>query len=1036
MTAERFDIEVQDKVAKSIRTELTAIGTAATNTFTAVKTMKAELAGLSGANTSARSMAAGIREQARASNEAERAARSQIAAIKSVTDALQEQARAARDLASARGSAGAAPPAGSRPAPSSRGGGSAAPIVAGAAAAASGVRAATTEMNNYSSASKLASHHSINLAFQMQDLSMQMAMAAQSSRPLSMGLMALFQQGTQIQGIAMQSGASYKQLGMAMLEMMGIVKTVTAVEEAHALALATSKAAGISSSAAAAASNVAAAETAVALAVAQQALAVTALEAAAAQTALAVANGNLAAAEGAAAIASQAQAVAQRELGIASEAANAKTVRSITRLGRGGLIALAALVVGYMGARDAAEDLNETTSKADLTKGLGLTKKELKELEDVTVTTGDVIKGTFLAVGDAIPQEIKDALDDMSKAWDEAWDWAMGKVKDAGNYIIGSMVGAYRTLIKVWEKLPDAIGDLFFTAVNQAIEGINAILKASVDGINSFMDKADAAMGTDLFGHIDAPTLDKVKNEYAGAAKEVGDTAAAEMKKALGRDYLGEAGAALKKRILGVTRDRLKDQADKIIDDRPEKAEKKAKKAKEDHTAEKRAKALADVNRELDSQIHLLGFYGEALERESQFQAINNALLAKKISLSKDEEKVIRDKIMLIQEGKRVQAELNKIEEEANGPRRVYEAQMKAINIAVAENIISEEEAARRRQLAQNNLKRDSNPLFDYVKELQRAEKALGLYGKQLADVSRAQQLFDNAVANGMNTPGETARDYEKQAATERRDMELNDVFADIDPREATLDTNAFILTNHEEMYRRLAEMREENLISEEEANERRKNLDFALASAKISMMSDMFGTLAQLQSSSNRKVAAIGKAAAITQATIDGIVAVQAALKGPPGPPWSYAIAAATGVTAAVNVAKIAGIGFERGGYTGGGGNNETAGMVHRNEFVMDAVTTRNIGVPALEAMRRGARLSGGPANDNGGSSGRVIVHQHAGTVVEERRTTSGEIEIIARRVARDEAPKAVARDMMSGSNSHTSKAMTTSFGVKRNRS
>ncbi|HET7255627.1 MAG TPA: hypothetical protein VFJ46_17860 [Xanthobacteraceae bacterium] len=66
---------------------------------------------------------------------------------------------------------------------------------------------------------KLASHHVQNLAFQFQDLSMQMAMAAQSSRPFSMAMMALFQQGTQINGVMSQAG-----IGMG-----GLLKQVLAM---------------------------------------------------------------------------------------------------------------------------------------------------------------------------------------------------------------------------------------------------------------------------------------------------------------------------------------------------------------------------------------------------------------------------------------------------------------------------------------------------------------------------------------------------------------------------------------------------------------------------------------------------------------------------------------------------------------------------------------------------------------------------------------------------------------------------------------
>jgi hypothetical protein len=66
-------------------------------------------------------------------------------------------------------------------------------------------------------------------------------------------------------------------------------------------------------------------------------------------------------------------------------------------------------------------------------------------------------------------------------------------------------------------------------------------------------------------------------------------------------------------------------------------------------------------------------------------------------------------------------------------------------------------------------------------------------------------------------------------------------------------------------------------------------------------------GTIAGLASSNSKTLAAIGKAAAITQATMDGYVAVQKALASAP-PPFNYALAAAVGAATAGNIAKIVG--------------------------------------------------------------------------------------------------------------------------------
>lgn len=83
-------------------------------------------------------------------------------------------------------------------------------------------------------------------------------------------------------------------------------------------------------------------------------------------------------------------------------------------------------------------------------------------------------------------------------------------------------------------------------------------------------------------------------------------------------------------------------------------------------------------------------------------------------------------------------------------------------------------------------------------------------------------------------------------------------------------------------------------------------------------------------------------KAFAIAQATIATYVAANKAydslaaipLVGPALAAISAGVIIAAGLA---NVAKIAGIGFKTGGYTGDGNSNDVAGVVHKNEYVMN---------------------------------------------------------------------------------------------------
>lgn len=155
-------------------------------------------------------------------------------------------------------------------------------------------------------------------------------------------------------------------------------------------------------------------------------------------------------------------------------------------------------------------------------------------------------------------------------------------------------------------------------------------------------------------------------------------------------------------------------------------------------------------------------------------------------------------------------------------------------------------------------------------------------------------------------------------------------------------------------MYAEIDRQRGLDVLNEEQAARAKAQIHARYTEERLANASTFFGTLAQLANSENKKLAAIGKAAAIAQATIDGFVAVQKALASAP-PPWNFALAAAVGVVAAANVARIAGVpGFERGGWTGGV-RGQPRGTVHGEEFVVRAgPAARHRSM--LEAMNAGA--------------------------------------------------------------------------------
>ena len=71
---------------------------------------------------------------------------------------------------------------------------------------------------------------------------------------------------------------------------------------------------------------------------------------------------------------------------------------------------------------------------------------------------------------------------------------------------------------------------------------------------------------------------------------------------------------------------------------------------------------------------------------------------------------------------------------------------------------------------------------------------------------------------------------------------------------------------------------------------------------------------------------------------------------------PFNLALAATAGILTKNVMGEALG-GFQTGGFTGFGSDTEAAGVVHRNELVIDANTIRNIqaGAPVSTALRSG---------------------------------------------------------------------------------
>lgn len=176
------------------------------------------------------------------------------------------------------------------------------------------------------------------------------------------------------------------------------------------------------------------------------------------------------------------------------------------------------------------------------------------------------------------------------------------------------------------------------------------------------------------------------------------------------------------------------------------------------------------------------------------------------------------------------------------------------------------------------------------------------------------------------------------------------------------------------EAYAEIDRMRRDDGLAEADAARAKAQVDADLQANKLASWSAMFGALAILQNSSNKKIAALGKAAAIAQATIDGYVAVQHALATGGPFPMNIISASIIGAMTAANVAAIAGM--ADGGMVGGSGGPRQDNQLRwlsTGEFVNTAASVRK-NRPYLEAANNGADLGKMiPGLASGGMVGRA---------------------------------------------------------------
>lgn len=156
-----------------------------------------------------------------------------------------------------------------------------------------------------------------------------------------------------------------------------------------------------------------------------------------------------------------------------------------------------------------------------------------------------------------------------------------------------------------------------------------------------------------------------------------------------------------------------------------------------------------------------------------------------------------------------------------------------------------------------------------------------------------------------------------------------------------------------------IGSMAAERLAIEQSYQDAKQQLMLSQSEAIFSGLAGMSKGFLGEQSGVYRTLYAMQKGYALSSALLSSKKAIMDAWSNTAGGFWSKAAAAGkVALSTSAITSAIAGLspqGFKSGGYTGNMGASQVAGVVHGQEYVFDAQSTKRIGVDNLNAMRSG---------------------------------------------------------------------------------
>lgn len=600
---------------------------------------------------------------------------------------------------------------------------------------------------------------------------------------------------------------------------------------------------------------------------------------------------------------------------------------------------------------------------------LGLTSREMRrlgnetvsatgkvhEFNNIRITWGDSFHGFIATVQEGLGG-LQENFNALGVNWSGIWDGFLSIARNAFVGFFGLVRGLVAWIQGIVVNVVKIVANVVVGIINVVSMGVTAAANIGVDGLNLLIRGANRVSS---FLHLGEP-IGEIERFNSGIHSvnqgmqalthvDIRGTVVAAMQEA--NNTMDGFGRSMRRNTEAAARQRLRDMANAIQGNRNPRAAR--------HQADPKTQSdyINDTNTALDNELDRMHMLKDAREQQQRLDTIEQEFLRRRMPLDEAQIEGFRRKIQAIQSYAHVQEQADRIFEDSVAPLRDYNAAFAAANELRARGAITQQDftlavGEASRKLAEHNdligangpqrtfdelleratvalargginqtqfneaiakgrfeLQNSLDPLAQYNRAIDQAQQTVGLYGRDLEQANYLQGIENTLQAQGKSLYDATtgALTAQGRALADRNaqllqaqyvQTTINGLFSDIQ-------ANELFVRNREAMYAEVARMEQNDIIRHETAERLKAAITARYNEIRLQGASGFFSELAQLSSSGNSRIAAIGKAAAVAQATIDGYLAVQRALAAAP-PPWNFAMAAAVAIRTGAQVAGI----------------------------------------------------------------------------------------------------------------------------------